>query len=84
MSAGKSPILFAVLLQHHARAPGTLSLHISMVLSKKSVPPQSMAPMSSENAYFEEGCPYGLPRLLRGSLYCLLVCCSITLRPPEL
>jgi hypothetical protein len=44
--------------------PRTLSVHISMVLSIRSVPPQSRAPLRSKGAHFEKRCPYGLPRLL--------------------
>jgi hypothetical protein len=52
------------LLQYHPQAPITLNLHIFTVLSNRSVPPQSMAPLSSERAYFEDRYPDGLSCLL--------------------
>jgi hypothetical protein len=41
-----------------------LSVHISMVLSIRSAPPQSRAPLRSKGAHFEKRCSYGLPCLL--------------------
>jgi hypothetical protein len=72
-SAGKSASLFVVVAASRSCCPRASSLHTSMALSSRSVPPQSRAPLSSTNADFGKRCPYGPPCLLGEAHPCLLL-----------
>jgi hypothetical protein len=62
-----------LLLQHRASSPQVLSLHICMVLSNRSVPPQRRTPLVSKSSDFEKRRPYGPPHLLGEANRCLLL-----------
>jgi hypothetical protein len=79
VSAGRSIPLFVVV----AALSGALrasSLHICIVLSNRSVPPQSRAPLSSTTTGFGKRCLYGHHVCWEKHII-VCCCCTITLLP---